>query len=545
MNVARGRIDHQLGIMNRSPDEVVSRVEDHQSIFLHGGCATSLVLERALAERAHTFQDLRVIQMHKEGPEPLAAPELSGHVRVGSLFCGPGIREAIAEGRADYIPAFLSDIPGMFRDGSLRVDVAIVQLSPPDAHGFCSLGNSVDVAREGFRAARLRLAEINHRMPRTHGDTFVHLEELDAWTVTDRPLVAHTPVPETETAKAIGAHVAQLVQEGATLQVGIGTVGDAVLAALQGHRDLAIHTEMFSDTLVDLFESGAIATRPRQDGRSPIVTSFVIGTNRVMDFVHDNPAVTFWPSDVTNDTAIIRRQPRMTSVNGAIALDLTGQVCADSMGPRIHSGIGGQMDFVRGSALAENGRAIIALPSTARGGTVSRIVPMPSTTLGVFHLPGGQRRQTGHHSHIRTDDESGTATHQGTHDAARNGAGQGTAEHIGIRVDFIIDLANGGLESTPTLVDQDLLALLEPGHVQRLFRGQERIFAHGEHQIVQTIPTRLAKLRTNLSGVQMTDVHFGTGRGHVRTGHDTSTRKIIDLEGHARTPFLSKLEPNG
>jgi acyl-CoA hydrolase len=372
----------------RSPEEAVRLIESGHRIFLHGGCASSLPLEKALAERARGLSNLQVFQMHKEGPEVLAAPELAPHVHITSMFCGKGVRQAIAEGRADYLPVFLSEIPLLFRQGTLPIDVAIVQVSYPDAHGFCSLGTSVDVARQAFESARIRIAEVNWRMPRTHGDTFVPLERFDAFIVTDRPLCETPPSPQTEVHEAIGRHVAELVADGATLQIGIGAVGDAVVHALRDKRDLGVHTELFTDAMVDLIRSGAVTNRAKSCFPGLTVTSFVTGTRKVYDFVDDNPSVVFWGSDRVNDTALIRQHHRMTAINGAIQVDLTGQVCADSIGHQIYSGIGGQMDFMRGAALAPQGRAIIALPSTAMGGSASRIVATLSPGSGVVTTRG-------------------------------------------------------------------------------------------------------------------------------------------------------------
>jgi acyl-CoA hydrolase len=365
-----------------SPLDAVALVQSGHRVFLHGACATSHVLERALAERAVHLRDVTAYQLHKAGPEPLVAPELEGHVRVVAMFCGAGVRQAVAEGRADYVPVFLSDIPHLFANGTWPLDVAIVQLSPPDAHGYCSLGTSVDVARAAVDAARIVIAEINHQMPRTLGAGMIHLSELDAFTVTDRPLAEHPQHALDDVSRAIGQHVADLVPDRATLQLGIGNIPDAVCAALHGKNDLRLWTEMFSDPVVDLMEAGAFA-------RDHVaVTSFVSGTRRLFDFVNDNPIVLFQPSNVTNDTAEIRRQSRMTAINCALEVDLTGQVCADSIGHRIYSGIGGQMDFIRGAALAPGGKAIIALPSTAMGGRVSRIVPELQAGAGVVTTRG-------------------------------------------------------------------------------------------------------------------------------------------------------------
>lgn len=371
-----------------APEEAVKLVRSGHRVFLHGGCAVSVPLEKALAERAHELEGVVVTQLHKEGAEVLAHPDLQKHVRVQSLFCGAGVRLAVAEGRADYVPVFLSDIPHYIRNGIFPIDVAIVQCSYPDVHGYCSLGTSVDIARQAVDSATIVIAELNHQMPRTHGQGFLHINELDAFIVTDRPVLEHGLREITPEAQAIGRHIAELVVDGATLQMGIGAIPDAVLAALGNKRDLGVHTEMFSDGLIDLLEKGVVNNSRKTTHRGITVTSFVVGSRRVYDYVHDNPRVHFHPSDYTNDTAIIREQHAMTAINCALEVDLTGQVCADSIGTRIYSGIGGQMDFIRGAALAPNGRAIIALPSTAKGGQISRIVPTLTPGGGVVTTRG-------------------------------------------------------------------------------------------------------------------------------------------------------------
>lgn len=371
-----------------TPQEAVKLVASGHHLFLHGGCATSTVLEAALAEHAKNLEHVTVWQMHKEGGEPLAAPELAPHVRIHSLFCGAGIRQAIAEGRADYVPVFLSDIPHYMREGIFPIDVAVVQLSMPDAHGYCSLGVSVDIARQGVDSARIVIAEINRQMPRTFGNGFVHISELDAFTVTDRPLPEHPCKDIDDVARAIAGHVAALVPDGATLQTGIGAIPTAVLMALTDKVDLGVHTEVFSDPLIDLIEAGVITNKRKTNNRRRTVTSFMLGVKRTYDYVHDNPSVRFYPSDVINDTALIRLQYRMTAINSALEVDITGQICADSLGSRIYSGIGGQMDFIRGAALAPEGKAIIALPATAKGGQLSRIVPTLAPGAGVVTTRG-------------------------------------------------------------------------------------------------------------------------------------------------------------
>jgi acyl-CoA hydrolase len=369
------------------PDAVVAPLCSGMNVFLHGAAATPTPLVEALARRTD-LADVRLWHLHLEGPLPFAAPEHAGRFRSVSLFTGAGLREPIAAGRADFVPIFLSDIPGLFTSGRVRLDAAIVQLSPPDRHGLCSLGTSCDAARAAVDTAPLVLAEINDRMPRTHGTTAVPRDRLAAWCETSRELPGAEPRPVSDVEARIGDHVAGLIEDRACLQLGIGGIPDAVLARLGGHRDLGIHTEMFSDGVVPLVEAGVITNRCKAISPGRIVTSFVRGSRRLYDFVDDNPLVEFLPCDRTNDTNAIRKIERMVAVNSAIEIDLTGQVCADSMGHRVYSGIGGQMDFIRGAAMSHGGRPIIALPSTAARGSVSRIVPELRPGAGVVTTRG-------------------------------------------------------------------------------------------------------------------------------------------------------------
>lgn len=370
-----------------SPAEVVAHIHSGMTMFLHGAASTPLSLVEAVAARTD-LRDVRIFHLHTEGPAPYVDPGREGAFRAVSLFTGAPLRQAVTEGRADFVPVFLSDIPGLFASGQIRLDVAVLQLSPPDRHGLCSLGTSCDTARAAADSAALVLAEINERMPRTHGHTVVPLSRVTAFVHTDRPLPERLRERETPEVARIGDLVAGLVEDGACLQMGIGAIPGAVLARLKGKRDLGIHTEMFSDGVVDLFEAGAITNRRKAVHPGRIVTSFVNGSRRLFDFVQDNPIVEFHPADRTNDTSLIRKNERVVAINSAIQLDLTGQVCADSFGHRIYSGIGGQMDFIRGAALSRGGRPIIALPSTAKGGTMSRIVPELAPGAGVVTTRG-------------------------------------------------------------------------------------------------------------------------------------------------------------
>ena len=370
-----------------SADAVVSRIESGMSVFVHGAAATPTPLLEALARRTD-LTGVKLWHLHLEGPLAFTAPEHADRFRSISLFTGAGLREPVAEGRADFVPIFLSDIPGLFTSGRVRLDAALVQLSPPDRHGICSLGTSVDTARAAVDSARVVLAEINQRMPRTHGHTAVPLERLAAWTATDRELPAHGARPPTPVEERIGDHVAALVEDDACLQLGIGGIPNAVLARLEHHRDLGIHTEMFSDGVVRLIESGAVTNARKTIHPGRTIASFVVGSRQLYDFVDDNPLVEFHPCDRTNDTNLIRKLERVVAINSGLEIDLTGQVCADSIGHRVYSGIGGQMDFIRGAAMSPGGRPIIALPSTALGGSVSRIVAQLKPGAGVVTTRG-------------------------------------------------------------------------------------------------------------------------------------------------------------
>jgi acyl-CoA hydrolase len=370
-----------------TPAEAVGVVKSGDRVFLHGAAATPTELIEALCARSD-LEGIDLYHLHTEGPAPFAEPGQAGHIRSSSLFTGHAMRKPIEEGRADFVPVFLSDIPTLFRNRTVPLDVALLSLSPPDRHGNCTLGSSVDGAKAASESARAVVAVINERMPRTHGNTVVPLDSLRAFTLASRPLWEVAPAPQTDVERRIGELVAGLVEDGATLQLGIGAIPDAVLSRLGDKRDLGVHTEMFSDGLIDLIEGGVVTNRFKEVHRGRTVTSFVNGTRRLYDFVDDNLLVEFHPCDRTNDTSIIRMNPKVVAINSALEIDLTGQVCADSIGHRIYSGIGGQMDFIRGAALSEGGKPVIALPSTARGGRLSRIVTTLKPGAGVVTTRG-------------------------------------------------------------------------------------------------------------------------------------------------------------
>jgi acyl-CoA hydrolase len=372
----------------RTADEAVQLIHSGDRVYLHEAAMAPLELMEALANRAPELRNVETISLHTEGPAPHVAPEVAPYIRHNALFVGANVREAVNDGRADYTPVFMSDIPRLFSDGSLPLDVALVQVSPPDSHGFCRLGLSVACARAAVDTARTVIALVNDRVPRSLGNTAVHMSRFAAVVPISRPLPTHAPSPLGDTERVIGGLVASLVPNRATLQLGIGALPDATLQALDDREDLGIHTEMFSDGLVRLAERGVITNRFKTTWRNRIVTSFALGTQQVAEFVNENPFVEFHPADIVNDTREIRRIENMIAINSAIEIDLTGQVVADSIGDRIYSGIGGQMDFVRGARLAPGGKAIIALPATAKHGAMSRIVPRITPGAGVVTTRG-------------------------------------------------------------------------------------------------------------------------------------------------------------
>ena len=347
-------------------DTAVKVVESGNRVFVQGACATPTALIEALVARGEELHDVEFTHLHTYGPVPYTDERWRGHFSTRALFVGQNIRAAVNRGRASYTPIFLSDIPDLFRPGEfLSVDVAFVQVSPPDAHGYCSLGSSVDVTRAAVDHARHCVALVNPQVPRTLGDSFLPLSRIEYAVAWDNPLYQVERPQLSQTSLQIGQHVASMIEDGATLQLGIGAVPDAVLQALTDRRDLGIHTEMFSDGVLDLVERGVITGRRKVFKQGKMVASFVVGTRRLLDFIDNNPAVELNPVDYTNNTHIIRQFEQMVSINSAIQVDLTGQVCAESIGTRLYSGVGGQMDFMRGAALAKRGRPIIALPATA------------------------------------------------------------------------------------------------------------------------------------------------------------------------------------
>jgi 4-hydroxybutyrate CoA-transferase len=366
-----------------TPAQAVAGIRSGQNVYVHCAAAAPSVLLDALVARAPELQGVGVVHLHIEGPGPHLAPDLATHFRHRALFIGPNARAAVNEGRADYVPVFLSDVPRLFDSRALPLDAVLVNATPPDRHGFCSLGTSVEAMHAAIRAAKTVIVQFNSSMPRTLGDSFVHVSDIDLGVEVDVPPYEHAVGHIGDVERKIGEFVADLVPDGATLQLGIGAIPAATAIALRDKRDLGIHTEMFTDAVVDLVEAGVVTGARKERNRGKIVTAFVMGSRRLYEFVHDNPMVEMRPVDFTNDTHVIRSFSRMVAINSAIEVDLTGQVAADSIGHRLYSGVGGQMDFVRGAALASEGRAIIALPSTAAGGSVSRIAASLNEGAGV------------------------------------------------------------------------------------------------------------------------------------------------------------------
>ena len=367
----------------QTAERALAVVRSGQRVYIHPGCAAPLPLIEALSARANELTNVEVVHLLTLGRAGYTLPEMSGHFRHLAMFIGSNVREAVNDGRADYLPIFLGEIHRLFVDGSMPIDVALIQVSPPDEHGYCSLGVGVDHTLYAARAARHVIAEVNSAMPRTLGDSFLHVSRIDAVVETHRPLPELAREERTPVADAIGRAVAALVPDGATLQMGIGGIPDAVLTHLAGHRDLGVHTEMFSDGVIDLVESGVINGERKSLHPGKIISGFLLGTKRLFDFVDNNPVIELHPTAYTNDPFIIAQNERMVAINSAIQVDLTGQVCADSIGRRFFSGFGGQTDFIRGASRSTGGVPVIALPATAMGGSVSRVVSELDPGAGV------------------------------------------------------------------------------------------------------------------------------------------------------------------
>ena len=372
----------------RTADEALTCVQSGMRVYIQPGCAEPETLVEALMRRGPFVEDVEVVHMLTMGAAPYVAPEMAGHFRHNAMFIGANVREAINDGRADYTPIYLSEIEGLFESGAMPIDVALLELSPPDSHGFCSFGVGVDTSLTAAKCARYVVAQINDQMPRTYGDSFIHVTELDAVVDSSRPLCAMKQPQITEMHKAIALNVADLIEDGAVLQTGIGGIPDAVLPYLMDRRDLAIHSELVSDGVIPLIEAGVITGERKNFKPRKIILGFAIGTKKLFNFVDNNPIFEFHPTSYTNDPGLIARNDTMVAINSALQVDLTGQVCSDSIGNQFYSGIGGQVDFLRGASRSRSGKPIIAISSTAKDGAISRIVPMLSPGAGVVTSRG-------------------------------------------------------------------------------------------------------------------------------------------------------------
>jgi len=372
----------------KSADEALRQVDSGMRVYIQPGCAEPETLVETLMRRAPALRDVEIVHMMTMGAAPYVAPEMAGHFRHNAVFIGPNVREAVNAGRADYTPIYLSEIEELFESGAMPLDVALVAVSPPDSHGFCSFGVGVDTTLTAAKCARYVVAQVNSYMPRTYGDSFIHVNDIDVVVESSRPLCELQKPLITRIHIAIARNVAGLIGDGAVLQTGIGGIPDAVLPFLADRKDLAIHSELISDGVIPLIEQGVITGARKNFKPRKIIVGFALGTRKLFEFLDNNPFFEFHPTAYTNDPALIARNDRMIAINSALEVDLTGQVSSDSIGIQFYSGIGGQVDFLRGASRSKGGKPIIALPSTAKGGTISRIVPTLSAGAGVVTSRG-------------------------------------------------------------------------------------------------------------------------------------------------------------
>jgi acyl-CoA hydrolase len=372
----------------RTPDEALRCVQSGMRVYIQPGCAEPETLVDALIQRAPHVQDVEIVHMMTMGRAPYVAPEMAGHFRHNAVFIGGNVREAVNEGRADYTPVYLSEIEELFESGAMPIDVALIEVSPPDSHGFCSFGVGVDTTLTAARLARYVVAQVNDQMPRTYGDSFIHVSKIDAIVESSRPLCAMKRAEITEMQAAIARNVASLIEDGAVIQTGIGGIPDAVLPLLMDRKDLGVHSELVSDGVIPLIDAGVITGARKNFKPRKIILGFALGTENLFNYVDNNPIFEFHPTAYTNDPALIARNDKMVAINSALQVDLTGQVCSDSIGTYFYSGIGGQVDFLRGASRSKGGKPIIALSSTAKNGTISRITPMLAPGAGVVTSRG-------------------------------------------------------------------------------------------------------------------------------------------------------------
>jgi acyl-CoA hydrolase len=363
-------------------EEALKIVKSNDNIYLHAAAAVPQVLVKALSERHEELRNVEICQLHTEGDAPYANPEYAKSFHVNSFFIGRNVRHTLKAGNGSYTPVFLSEVPLLFKRNIVDINVALIHVSVPDKHGYCSLGVSVEATLAAIDNADHVIAQVNKQMPRTFGDGIIHVTEIDAFVEVDEPLPAFPVTEPKAIEKKIGDYVAELIEDGSTLQMGIGNIPNAVLTRLHNHKDLGLHTEMFSDGVIDLILKDVINGNHKGINPGRAMATFLMGSQRLYDYVHDNPFVEMRTSDFVNDVSIIKLNPKMVAINSAVEVDVTGQVCADSIGSKMYSGVGGQMDFIRGASLSEGGKAIIALPSATKKG-VSRIVPSLKPGAGV------------------------------------------------------------------------------------------------------------------------------------------------------------------
>jgi 4-hydroxybutyrate CoA-transferase len=372
----------------QTADEALRCVRSGTRVYIQPGCAEPEALVEALMRRAPELYDVEIVHMMTMGCAPYVAPEMAGHFRHNAMFIGGNVRAAINDGRADYTPIHLSEIEALFENGDMPIDVALIEVSPPDSHGFCSFGVGVDTTLTAAKCARYVVAQVNDYMPRTYGDSFIHVSDLNAVVESSRPLCELKKPEVTAMHVAIARNVAGLIEDGAVLQTGVGGIPDAVLPFLADRKDLGVHSELVSEGVIPLIENGVITGARKNYKPRKIIVGFALGTRRFFEFVDNNPIFEFHPTAYTNDPALIARNDNMVAINSALQVDLTGQVCSDSIGNQFYSGIGGQVDFLRGASRSKGGKPIIAISSTAKNGTISRIVPMLSPGAGVVTSRG-------------------------------------------------------------------------------------------------------------------------------------------------------------
>jgi acyl-CoA hydrolase len=372
----------------RTSDEALRCVQSGMRVYIQPGCAEPETLVEALMRRGPDVYDVEIVHMMTFGPAPYVAPEMAGHFRHNAVFIGANVRDAINEGRADYTPIYLSEIEELFESGAMPLDVALIEVSPPDAHGFCSYGIGVDTTLTAAKCAHYVVAQVNDQMPRTYGDSFIHVSDIDAVVESSRPLCAAKKAEPSDLNTAIARNVASLIDDGAVLQTGIGGIPDAVLPLLMDRKDLGVHSELVAEGVIPLIEAGVINGARKNFKPRKIIVGFALGTKRLFDFVDNNPIFEFHPTSWVNDPVFIARNDNMVAINSALQIDLTGQVCSDSIGNQFYSGIGGQVDFLKGASRSKGGKPIIAISSTAKSGAISRIVPMLSPGAGVVTSRG-------------------------------------------------------------------------------------------------------------------------------------------------------------